>query len=170
MKREARKTAAIPIRKEPEKKPPIRHPGPFEEMDRMFEQILPRGWLMPFRWESPWLAELGLPFEGKLPKIDVIDRDAEVLVRAQVPGVKKEDLEVSITGDTVTIKGQTAREEKEEKGEYFRCEISRGAFTRTIRLPAAVKSEGALTEFKEGVLEIKLPKAEQAQRRLLKVA
>jgi len=170
MKNEAKKPAAIPIRKEPEMKPVMRHPGPFEEVDRMFESILPRGWLLPFRWERPWLTELGLPFEGKPPKVDVIDRDAEVLVRAEVPGVRKEDLEVSITGDTVTIKGEAAREEKEEKGEYYRCEISRGAFTRAVRLPAAVKSEGATAEFKEGVLEIRLPKVEQAQRRLLKVA
>lgn len=170
MKKEARKPVAIPIRKEPETKPLARHMGPFEDMDRMIESILPRGWLLPFRWERPWLAELGLPFEGKLPKVDVINRDAEILVRAEVPGVRKEDLEVSITGNAVTIKGTTAHEEKEEKGEYYRCEISRGAFTRTVSLPAAVKSEGAAAEFKEGVLEIKLPKTEQAQRRLLKVA
>lgn len=170
MKKEARKPAAIPIRKEPETKPVVRHRGPFEDMDRMIESILPRGWLLPFRWERPWMAEFGLPFEGKLPKVDVIDRDAEILVRAELPGVRKEDLEVSITGNAVTIKGTTAREEKEEKGEYYRCEISRGEFTRTVGLPAAVKTEGAMAEFKEGVLEIKLPKIEEAQRRLLKVA
>jgi HSP20 family protein len=69
----------------------------------------------------------------------------------------------------VTIKGQTGHEEKEEKGEYYRCEISRGAFSRTVSLPAEVDADKAAAEFKDGVLEIRLPKLEHAKRRVLKV-
>lgn len=160
MKREVKKPVPVPVKHE--RKPMVRPWNPFEEMDRMFDTLLPRGWVLPFRLERPLSAEL--------PKVDVIDRDAELLVRAEVPGVKKDELEVSIAGDTVTIKGEHRHEEKEEKGKYYRCEISHKAFARTVVLPAEVDAEKAAAEFTDGVLEIRLPKLEHAKRRLLKVA
>jgi len=165
-----RKPIAVPEKERERKLPALRPLHPFEEMDRVFERLFPRGWMFPYAWERPLLAELGLTHEGKMPRIDVIDRDVEILVRAEAPGAKKDDLEVAITGNTVTIKGQTSHEEKEEKGEYFRCEISRGAFSRTVSLPAEVDAEKAVAEFKDGVLEVRLPKIEHAKRRVLKVA
>jgi HSP20 family protein len=165
-----KKAAAVPETERQAKVPAIRPLHPFEEFDRMFEGLFPRGWMLPFGWERPLLAETGLMREARLPRVDVIDRDAEVLVRAETPGVKKDELEVAITGNTVTIKGQTAHEKKEEEGEYYRCEISRGAFSRTITLPAEVDADKAAAEFHDGVLEIRLPKVEQAKRRVLKVA
>lgn len=160
MKREVKKPLPVPVKHE--RKPVVRPWNPFEDMDRMFEALLPHGWMLPFRLERPLVAES--------PKVDIIDRDAEVLVRAEVPGVTKEELEVSITGEAVTIKGEHKHEEKEEKGEYYRCEISHGAFARSFGLPADVDAEKAVAEFKDGVLEIRLPKLEQAKRRILKVA
>jgi HSP20 family protein len=142
---------------------PARRLSPFEEMDRMFDEFMGRGWLRPSRWELPLLAEL------KVPNVDVVDRDDEVLVRAEVPGVNKEDIEVSMSGNMLTIKGQTKREEKEEKGDYFRCEISRGAFSRTLTLPAEVDEAKAKAELKDGVLELTLPKAEKSKRRTIKI-
>ena len=162
-----RKAAAVPEKGQHAKVPAVRPLHPFEEMEQMFESLLPRGWLLPFPWERSLLAETP---EARLPRVDVIDREAEVLVRAEAPGVKKDELEVAITGNTVTIKGHTAHEEKEEKGEYYRCEITGGAFARTITLPAEVDAEHAAAEFHDGVLEIRLPKIEHAKRRLLKVA
>jgi HSP20 family protein len=90
------------------------------------------------------------------------------MLRAEVPGVEKKDIDVSVTGNSVTIKGETKREEKEEKGEYYRSEISRAAFSRTLALPAQVDPERANASFKDGVLEITLPKVEKAKRRTLK--
>lgn len=170
MMKVVRKPVSAPETGEERKLSAVRPMRPFEEMERMFEGLLPRGWMFPFAWERPLLAEMGLTHEGKMPRIDVIDRDAEILVRAEAPGAKKDELEVAITGNTVTIKGQTSHEEKEEKGEYYRCEISRGAFSRTVSLPAEVDAETAAAEFKDGVLEIRLPKIEHARRRVLKVA
>jgi HSP20 family protein len=169
MMKVVKKAAAVPEQEQHAKLPAVRPLHPIEEMDRMFEQLFPRGWMLPFAWERPLLAEMGLKLEGKMPRIDVVDRDAEILVRAEAPGVKKEELEVAITGNSVTIKGQTGHEEKEEKGEYYRCEISRGAFSRTVSLPAEVDADKAAAEFKDGVLEIRLPKLEHAKRRVLKV-
>ena len=145
---------------------PTRAMSPFEEMDRMFESFFPRGWMRPFRWEWPELAG-GL--EMKVPRVDIVDREDEVVVRAEIPGVDKEDLDVSLTENTVTIKGKTSHEAKEEKGEYYRCEISRGAFSRTVALPGEVDADKAKAAFKDGVLEMTLPKQAKSKRRTITV-
>jgi HSP20 family protein len=103
------------------------------------------------------------------PSVDVIDRDDEVVVKAEVPGVKKEDIHISLTGNLMTIKGETKQVQKEEKGDYYRCEISRGAFSRMVTLPADVDDTKAKAELHDGMLEITLPKMEQAKKRDIKI-
>jgi HSP20 family protein len=136
--------------------------SPFGEMDHLFDRLFEGGFLRPFEWRRPELTGWR-HLDERLPRVDVIDRDEEVLVRAEVPGLKKEELEVTISDDLVTIRGET-REEREEKGEVYRSEIRRGAFTRTVRLPTEVKAEGAKAHFEDGLLEVTLPKAREASR------
>jgi len=155
----------VTVKKGEIQKAPSRMLSPFEGFDRMFDEFLGRGWMRPFRRD--WLA---FPeFEITMPKVDVIDRDEEVVVRAEVPSVKKEDIEISISGNMVTIKGETKKEEKEEKGDYYRAEISRGSFSRMVSLPADVDESKAKAALKDGVLELTLPKIEKAKRRTIKV-
>ena len=156
-------------KQELQKAEPKRALSPFEEMDRLFEDYFSRGWMRPFRWEWPSLGEMAKPFEGKMPKVDVIDRDDEVVVKAELPGVEKKDLDVSVTETSVTIKGTTSHEEKEEKGDYYRCEISRGAYARTVALPSYVDADKAKASFKDGVLELKLPKVKKSKRRSIEI-
>ncbi|RMD78787.1 MAG: Hsp20/alpha crystallin family protein [Gammaproteobacteria bacterium] len=145
---------------------PARVWNPFDEMERLMESFFPRGWLRPLRMGLPeWPS---LP-EVRIPPVDVIDRDEEVVVRAELPGVKKEDLEVSVADNTVTIRGRVQREEKQEEGEYYRAETARGEFTRTVLLPAEVDPEGAKARFQDGVLELTLPKVAKARRRTIPV-
>lgn len=150
-------------------KVPARALSPFEEMDRMFDQYFRRGWMRPWRFEWPSFPEISLS-EMKVPKVDVVDRENEVVVKAEVPGVDKQDIDVSVSEDTVTIKGSTRHEEKEEKGDYYRCEISRGAFSRTVALPANVDGGKAKANFRDGVLELVLPKVEKSKRHSIKLA
>lgn len=161
---------AVKKSQEVQKAVPVRARSPFEDMDRMMENILPRSWMRPFQWDRPLWSDL-VPFEPRLPHIDVdvVDRDDEVVVRAQVPGVDKKDLEVTVTDSTVTIKGKTSHEEKEEKGDFFRCEISRGAFSRTVSLPSNVDGSKAKAVMKDGMLELTMPKMEKAKRHAIKV-
>lgn len=167
-KEEKKRSQGSEVGKEMQTVRPTRVLSPLEEMDRWFEHFVPRGWMRPFRTEWPsW--ELGMPFEGHMPKVDVIDRDDEVVVRAEVPGVEKGDLDVSVSDNAVTIKGETKREEKEEKGQYYRSEISRGTFVRTVTLPDYVDSEATKATFKDGVLEVTLPKLEKTKRRSIKI-
>jgi HSP20 family protein len=127
----------------------------FEEMDRWFDEVARR-----------WLS----PFEGRMPQVDMFDRETEIVIRAALPGVAKEDLELSMTDDeTVTIRASTRREAKEGKGEYYRRELSQGEFQRTLRLPVAVKGVEAKATFKDGILELVLPKVEQAKSKKIKV-
>lgn len=158
-----------PESKEIRKSEPTRTLTPFEEFDRYFENIFPHGWLRPTHWEWPAWAETKAPFGGKLPKVDVIDREKEVLVRAEVPGVEKDKLDISVTENAITIKGTAHHEEKEEKGEYYRCETSHGTFTRTVALPTDVDSEHAKAKYTDGVLEVTVPKLKKAHRRTVKI-
>ena len=142
---------------------------PFEEMEKYFENLWHRRWSRSMAWDWPRLADLEKPFAGKLPKVDVIDREKDVLLKAEVPGVKKDDLKVSVTDHTITIKGETSHEEKEEKGEFYRSERTHGAFSRTITLPADVDSEHAKANYKDGLLEVIVPKVKKAQSKIVEV-
>jgi HSP20 family protein len=160
----AKNDGEVTVRKGEVERMPTRVLRPFDEMERMFDDFFGRRWLTPFRRERP-LAEFGFTE----PKVDVLDRDDDVLVRAEMPGVKKNEVEISISGPTLTIRGETKHEEKEEKGDYYRCEISRGSFSRMLTLPADVDESKAKATMKDGILELTLPKLEKSRRRTIKI-
>lgn len=145
--------------------------NPFEEMNRLFESYFPMGRLRPFHMEWPSWGELAAPFEGKTPSVDVIDRKKDILVKAALPGVDKKDLDVSVTKNSVTIKGSTSHEHKEKKEDYYHSEISRGSYCRTLVLPAEVNEDKVKAKFKDGILELTLPKTtvEKKKTRSVKI-
>jgi len=150
-----------------EEKLPTRTASPFEEMERWMEDFLPRRW-MPWRsWPS--MSELSRLMDRFAPRIDLIDRDEEIVLRAGIPGVAKDDLNISVTDNAVTFSGTTKREEKEEKGNYHRSEIEHGEFARTVGLPAMIDTEQAKATFQDGILEVTLPKLSKAKRRQITV-
>ena len=155
-------------KQEVQKVEPVRSLNPFEEMERLFENSFSRNWMSPFGTEWPSFSKIKA-FEGKTPSADVIERDNEIIVKAELPGVDKKDLDISVTNNTVTIKGTTSHEEKEEKGDYYRCEMSSGSYTRTLSLPADVDEEKTKAKFKNGILELTLPKLKKSKRHNLKV-
>lgn len=160
---------ATPATSEPAREPASRSISPFREFDRMLDSFFDRGWWRhPTRWEQPFRERLAA-LEGQAPKVDLIDRDGDVVLRAEMPGFEREDLDVSVTDTAVTIKGEQRKETKEEEGEYYYSEISRGAFTRTVPLPGEVDADKATASFKNGVLELILPKVKQANRRKVEV-
>lgn len=148
---------------------PARAWNPFEEMDRMFESYFSRNWMHPFSRSWQREGEVAAPFEGKMPSVDVIDRDKDILVKAELPGVDKKDIDVSVTNNTVTIKGSTSKEQKEEKGDYYRCETSSGSYSRTLSLPADVNEDKVKAKYKDGVLELTMPKLHETKRQSIKI-
>lgn len=141
---------------------------PFEDTERMFQQFM-SDWLRPLAWDRPIWRDMMEPFQGRMPRTDVIDRDENYLVRVEVPGVDKKDIEVSLADNMLTVKGKVQHEEKEQKDDYYRCEISQGAFSRTLMIPGAVDASKVQASLKDGVLEVTLPKLEVSKRRKIKV-
>ena len=137
----------------------------FDEMDRMFDTLLHRGWVRPFRDIWPEWTFLGERLDLTTPHVDLIERDEELLVRAELPGVDKKDLEIDLTDGLLTIRGERRKEEKTEEGEVYRAEITHGTFSRGLRLPQPVDFEKANAELKDGVLEVHLPKTHRTERR-----
>lgn len=143
---------------------------PVADMERLFGRLLGQSWPSLISWPStPLLGNLLEQAELRMPSLDVIDRDNEVVVRAEVPGIEKKDLDISLTDNLLTIKGQSSSEKKEEKGDYHRHEISRASFSRSVLLPGAVDSSKAIASLKDGILEITLPKVESSKRRNISV-
>jgi HSP20 family protein len=132
----------------------------FDEFDHFFDDFLSRRWPRVLDWNVSTLSE------SSFPRVDIIDHDNCIEVQAALPGVKKEDVEVSIKNQTITIRASSKEEKKEEtKDKYFRREISRGEFQRILALPDNVDDEKATATFKEGILTVSIPKTEISKRK-----
>lgn len=103
------------------------------------------------------------------PAVDIIDEKDDIRVRADLPGMKKEEIEVSVNNDTLSIKGEKREEKEIKEKDYVRSERYYGAFHRSFTLPAGVDSQKVNAAYKDGVLEITLPKREDAKPKQIKV-
>jgi HSP20 family protein len=101
--------------------------------------------------------------------VDIFEEGDDIVVKAEIPGIAKEDLEVSVTDNTITISGEKKKEEKIEKKNYFRMERTYGSFTRSIPVPSEIEKDKIKAKFKDGVLEIRAPKTEEAKQQAKKV-
>jgi HSP20 family protein len=133
------------------------------EMNRIFDDFF-RGWdVTPFG-----TAKSGFGFFQ--PSIDVKESDTEIIVQAELPGLEEKDIEVLLSNDALTVKGEK-KEEKEEKGKtYYHMERTYGAFHRVIPLPGGINQKKVEAQFKNGVLSITLQKTEQAKARGKKIS
>ena len=121
------------------------------EMDRLFERFLEPVWP-----EMPTMGEWE-------PKVDITEDKDAITVKAELPGVEEKDISVSIQDGMLMIKGEKTSETEEKDKRYHRVERTYGAFSRAMRLPAAVDGGKATAEFKNGVVTVKLPKAPEAK-------
>ena len=146
-------------------------PGWFREMDRFFDEYLPRRWWRQLHGNWPGRAAgHGLaPFAGKTPNIDVLNRENDFLIKAELPGVDKKDIKITIANNRLTLEATMSKEEKEEKGDYYHQEICRGSYHRSIELPEAVNESDAKATFQNGVLELTIPKIEKTKKSTIPV-
>lgn len=129
-----------------------------KEMDRLFQEFFGKTWF-PERWESvEWM-----------PAVDVSETENEIIVKADLPGVKPEDIEISLSENILTIKGEKKREEEEKKENFYRVERYYGSFMRSISLPCDIDEEKIQATYKDGVLKIVLPKKPEEKKRVIKV-
>lgn len=143
----------------------ITHWDPFREitdfrdaMDRLFERGFSRPWRL-LTWETG---------EGFFP-VDLYETDDEVVVKASLPGVKPEQVQISVTGDTLTIRAETKEEQEERKPNYYRQERRYGAFQRALTLPVQVDADKAEAAFENGVLDLRLPKVPEVRPKTIEV-
>lgn len=120
------------------------------ELDRMFDEP----WTL-FRWPS---ADLASP-EGPVwaPKVDVVTKDNKLITRVDLPGMKKEDVQVEVADGRLTLSGERKKEFKEEKDDFYREEREYGSFCRTVPLPKGVNADDVKATFNNGVLEVTMP-------------
>ena len=151
-------------------------PAAFDrQIEDLFEDFFNRRWpkfgdLMNMRMPSLELPKGG-SLETKLPSMDVIDREKEVLVRAELPGIDKQDIDVSVSGNSVTVQGssRTEKASETEKEHYHHREIVSHFVSRTMPLPCEVEGDNAVAKMSNGVLEVTIPKAESAKRKRVEI-
>lgn len=127
----------------------------------------------PFRRVAPFYADfdkLANEAEGTWhPSVDISENENAFVLKAELPGVNREDINIDINNKTLTLKGEKKFEEKTEKENYVRVERSYGSFSRTFALSDKVDTENVKASYKDGVLEVTLPKKEEAKPREIKV-
>jgi HSP20 family protein len=130
------------------------------ELDQMFNLNDP--WSAPLRTfgllEGPWS-----------PAVDVYETADDIRVKAELPGLKKEDIDLTVQGETLILRGERKQEHTEEKDNYHRIERSYGQFHRTVSLPSPVNAAAVNASYTNGILEVVLPKREEAKPRQIQV-
>lgn len=127
-----------------------------QTMDRLFDET------------RPWRVFAGTNGESYFP-VDLYETNDEVVVKASLPGVRPEDIDISVTGQLLTLKGESKEEHEEKQHNYFRRERRSGTFVRQLSLPTEVDSDKAQAVFEHGVLRLTLPKAEAMKPKTIKV-
>ena len=130
-----------------------------EEVNRLFSTNLTRGFGEESigRWDSR-------------PRVDIYENKDHIVLEAELPGMKREDFELSVENNVITLRGERQFEKNEDSDNYHRVERSYGSFTRSFTLPQTVSAEGATAEYKNGVLRVTLPKREEAKARRIEIS
>lgn len=124
-------------------------------MDRFWDSLVER---RPGKEEVEWL-----------PALDVSETKDEIVVKAEVPGMEAKDIDISLSGEVLTIKGEKKQEKEQKEENYHMVERSYGAFSRFVRLPQEVQGDKIVAKCKDGVLKITLPKSEKAKAKEIKI-
>ena len=135
--------------------------------DRDMERIMG-----DFFGRRPWWPERWFRTEGMeltAPVVDLFEEKDDIVVKAELPGIEKDNIEVNLADHTLTIKGEKKKEEEIKEENYYRAERSYGSFVRTLELPKDVHTDKVKATFKNGILEVRLPKTEEAKAKEVKV-
>lgn len=141
----------------------------FEDADRLWDTFIER-----LGFNEPWgLSGFNDPRARqwlRRPRVDVAERDDDLIVTAEIPGLKSDDLDIAVTNDVLTLRAEQSSERHEDEGEYHRREIMSGSFVRHIRLPCSVDADRAQASYRDGVLRLALPKAAREHTRKIAIA
>ena len=143
-----------------------RYTSPFAEMEQMFDDFFQRRFLAP-----SWMPSLRLnDFSDVSTTVDMYEEGDDLIIKAEMPGLKKNEISIDFAGDVVTISGEKKTEEKTERKDYYCVERTFGSFSRKLRLPVEIQIDKTHALFKDGVLEIRMAKSETAKKKTRKIA
>ncbi len=131
------------------------------EMDKFFDSLFERRPTRRFRFFEE---------DELFPLVDITETDNDLILRADLPGIDPNDINISLSDGILTIKGEKKQEKEEETEDYHIIERSYGTFTRQIQLPKSIESDQASASYKNGVLKIVLPKKEESKRKEIKIS
>lgn len=129
-----------------------------DDLDRLMDNLM-----------RPFTSSLWSFGETAVPPVDVYEKDGNVIVKAEIPGLKADDISITATEDSISLKGEFKRDEETKREGFYRRERREGKFYRTIPMPAAIKPEKVKAKFKDGVLEITAPEVEGTKPKECKV-
>jgi HSP20 family protein len=136
----------------------------FRDFDKWFEDVLPKA-LTPFNFSMLRMGDE----EMLMPHVDIFESNGDVVLKADLPGMNKDDIEVTLMDGSIRISGEKKKESEVKRKDYYKVERSYGSFCRTFGLPAEVKADAVKSTFKDGVLEVIMPKSEEAKSKEVKV-
>lgn len=139
----------------------------FDEMVNEIDQIWHRPWMANFPWAARRFAKEGFNF---MPRIDVFNQDNKLVVKADVPGMKREDIQVLLEEGDLVVKGERKEETKVEKENYYKAECMYGSFYRRVPLTFEVKPEDIAAKLVDGVLEVTIPVPPAAKPEVKEIA
>lgn len=139
-----------------------------EEMDRLFDDF-GRSLAPVWAGEGPAFGGLGWPARAFSPSIEVEETESEVRVTAELPGLEEKDFELDLEGDLLVLRGEKRQASQDREGGWTRSERVYGRFERRLPLPCEVEAEQAKAEFRQGVLNVTLPKTREARERRVRI-
>lgn len=119
--------------------------------------------------DSGSLARSGESYSGWIPPVDIFEKDENLMLRAELPGIKKEDIELRVENGVLTLQGERRREDEVAEGNVHRSERIYGAFTRSFTLPTTVDASRIVANYRDGVLEVTLPKSEASKPKRVEI-
>lgn len=131
-----------------------------DEMNRLFDRFFIR---------SPWEEQEGLDAINWSPSMDISETDNEFVVSAELPGLKREDIHITYTNGILKIEGERKKDKEEKDTNFHRVERVYGKFCRTFQLPSQIKNDKINADFKDGILKINLPKADEVKPKEIEV-
>lgn len=138
--------------------------APFNDLNRIRNEID-----RLFQYPFSALTQGASFFEGWTPALDIYEDKDKYVAKAEMPGMKKEDIDVSLEGNTLTVSGERKQEEEKKEGDTYRAERFFGRFQRSVTLPAAVDPNKIEATYKDGVLTVTVPKTDEAKRKQIEV-
>lgn len=140
-----------------------------DEMDQLFNRLTDEFWLPERSFLRGRQEYFPLTTAAWSPAIEVLDRDDKIIVRADLPGIKPEDVKVELLNNGLCISGETKQEQEQEREGYYHSERSYGNFCRVIALPEGIKEDQVTANFNNGVLEVTMPQPEQRRRKQIQI-